>query len=74
MKKATILFEVTEKTTVVTAIGLNGIPNKFEITGTDEEKDFIALLKKLQEYQLTKEIMSALDVENWEVVSSGKAE
>lgn len=74
MKKATILFEVTEKTTTVISTNLNGIPTKFDITGTSEEKDFIKLVKKLQEFQLAKEIVSALDIDKWEVVSSGIVE
>ncbi len=60
--KAQITFEVTETETEVTAIGLNGFIEKIYITGTDIEKDFIQLLKKLQKHQLESEIIKAIDI------------
>lgn len=66
MKKAICTFEVTSEKTEVTAIGLNGMPEKLDITGTEEEKDFIALLKKLRELQITKQVLNALDINTWQ--------
>jgi len=65
---ANINFEVTKKSTIVTCTGLTGNTDVIEITGTDIEKDFIKILKKLQEQQLAVQVMNALDVSKWEEV------
>ena len=62
MKKTTILFEISEQKTIVTATGKSGSSEVFDITGTEVEKDFSKLLKKLREDQLVKETLKAIDI------------
>jgi len=68
-KKATATFEVTIDTTIVTATGITGNTETIDITGTEIEKDFIKLLKKIQNHQLAAQITDALDIKKWEVFS-----
>ncbi len=63
---ATITFEVTETKTIVKECGVNGFKDNLDITGTEIEKDFIKLLKKIQGHQLTTKILDALDINKWE--------
>ena len=62
---ATITFEITKEKTIVTAIGLNGMIDKIDITKTEIEKDFTKLLKKIKDHQLATKIIDALDVNSW---------
>lgn len=65
MKKI-ITFEITDKTTTV--IAGSGHISKTDITGTEIEKDFVALLKKIKEYQTSKQIEDAIDITKWQEV------
>jgi len=62
---AKVTFEVTETKTTVIECGVNGFKDDLDITGTEIEKDFIKLLKKIQEHQLTTKILDALDIDKW---------
>jgi len=66
--KATITFEVTKDKTTAIATGLTGNVDRIDITGTEIEKDFIKLLKKLNDHQLATQIMGAIDINKWEEV------
>lgn len=66
MRKATITFEVTETKTEVTVIGVDGITDKSDITGTKVEKSFISLLKKLRQHQAEVLIIDSIDINTWE--------
>lgn len=62
----TVIFELTSEKTIVIATGKSGI-DKIDITDTEIEKDFTVLLKKIREYREEKQILNAIDVNNWSV-------
>ena len=64
MKQVTITFEITDEKTLVTAIGSNG-SEQIDITLTDIENDLNSLLKKIRDFQQTKKIVDALDLNTW---------
>lgn len=68
MRKAQVTFDVTESKTVVTVIGTDQLADKIDITGTDIEKKFISLLKKLQKHRLANEIIEAIDINKFEQI------
>lgn len=68
MKKTQVIFDVTENKTIATAIGLKGSMDIVDITGTDIEKDFTRILKKIQELQAANEVMDFVDINTWKEV------
>ncbi len=65
MKKATILFEVTEKETIVISTGTTGKVETFDITGTEIEKDFTKLLGKINEQKTVNQVLDFIDPKKW---------
>lgn len=65
MRKAKLIFDVTEAKTEVTIIGIDGGDEVHDITDTPIEKDFIKLIKKLSKWktenQLQDMIVAATD-------------
>ena len=66
--KATITFEVSKNKTVVIATGTTGNVDTTDITGTSLEKEFTVLLRKLREYQISKQVEDAVDISKWQEV------
>lgn len=66
MRKAKLIFDITEEKTEVTVIDTKGISEKLDITDTKIEKALIRLIKQLDEESKLKEIKEALDINNWQ--------
>lgn len=58
MKK--IIFEITDKKTEVVIDG-----ERTDITNTETEKKFVAMLKELRSYRMTTKILDAIDPDTW---------
>jgi hypothetical protein len=70
MKKAQINFEVTEEKTLVTVIDLSGGKHETDITGTDVEKHFKSLLRKLSKYQVANAILKSIDINTFQEITT----
>lgn len=64
----TIIFEVTKSKTLVIVTNKLGNVEKIDITDTDIENGLIKLLKEIGEYKDTKQILDAINIDNWQSV------
>lgn len=70
MKKAKLIFDITEtKTEVQVTSFKTGSTEIMDITGSKAEKTLIRLLKQLHEESQVKEIVEATDINKWEQIS-----
>ena len=65
MRKAQIIFDITELKTEATVIDTKGISEKIDITDTKMEKALIRLIKQLNEESQLKQVREAIDINNW---------
>lgn len=68
MRKAKVIFDITDIKTEVTIIDTKGISEKLDITDTKIEKSLVRLIKQIQKESHIKEIESYLDINTWEEV------
>lgn len=68
MRKAQVVFDISEMKTQVTITDSKGISEKIDITDTKVEKAFTRLLKQINQENYAKQIVNAIDINTWEQV------